>query len=137
MLPDTQEQSKDITGSDSARGMWKRLRTRKPALTLVTIRALFGIEFVGGHAKHIVALDADAMQHARFGRRGGSLFLFLRRDFRGIHDGGILPRGAYPQLERGGQHPGPCGGHLTEGLMRVEKMANLLIDFSLSIRSTI
>jgi len=110
MLPDTQEQSKDITGSDSARGMWKRLRTRKPALTLVTIRALFGIEFVGGHAKHIVALDADAMQHARFGRRGGSLFLFRRRDFRGIHDGGILPRGAHPSWNAAGSILDPAAG---------------------------
>jgi hypothetical protein len=34
-------------------------------LTFVTIRALFGIEFVRGHPEHIVALDAHAMQHGR------------------------------------------------------------------------
>ena len=117
--------------------MRKLLRRRKPALTLVTIRALFGIELVGRHAKHIVALDADAMQHGRFGRRDERLFVFRPRDFGGIHEGGILPRRAHRPLERSGQHPGTCAGHLTEGLMLVEKMANLLIDFRLSIRSTI
>jgi hypothetical protein len=40
-------------------------------------------------------------------------------------------------LERGSQHPGTCSWHLMDGVMRVEKMANLLIDFRLSIRSTI
>ena len=45
--------------------------------------------------------------------------------------------GARRPLERGEQHPGTRAGHLTEGVMRVEKMANLLIDFRLSIRSTI
>jgi hypothetical protein len=33
----------------------------------VTVRALFGIEFIGRHAKHVVALDAPAVQHARCG----------------------------------------------------------------------
>jgi hypothetical protein len=83
--------------------MRKRTQTRKLALTLVTIRALFGIKFVRGHTEHIVALDADAVQHGRFGRRGGILFLFGPRDFGSIHDGGILPRGKRrPQKRRGG-----------------------------------
>ena len=109
----------------------------KPDLALVTIRALFGIKFVRGHAEHVVALDADAMQHGRFGWGSGAPFLLRPRAFGSIHDGGILPRRAHRPLERGGQHPGTCAGHLTEGVMRVEKMANLLIDFRLSIRSTI
>ena len=32
-------------------------------LTLVTGRALFGIKSIGGHLKHVVALDADAMKN--------------------------------------------------------------------------
>jgi hypothetical protein len=74
--------------------MWKRLQTRKLVLTFVTSRALFGIEFVRGYAEHIIALDANAVQNGRFGRRSGTLFLFGPRAFGGIHDGGILPRGA-------------------------------------------
>jgi hypothetical protein len=42
--------------------MPRRLRKEKKLLTLVTIRALFGIEFVGRNAEHIVALDAYAMK---------------------------------------------------------------------------
>jgi hypothetical protein len=108
------EQSKNITGNKPARGMWKRLPARKPVLTFVTIRALFGIEFVGGYAEHIVALDAHAVQHGRCGRRSGTLFFFGPRAFGSIHDGGILPREAPRPSHSGGQHPGTRAGHLTD-----------------------
>ncbi len=137
MLSKTREQSKRVHGNEPARGMRKRLQTRKPVLTFVTSRALFGIEFVRGYAEHIIALDADAVQNGRFGRRSGSLFLFRPRAFGSIHDGGILSRGACRPSNRGEQHPETRAGHLIDRLMRVEKMANLLIDFRLSIRSTI
>jgi hypothetical protein len=77
------------------------------------------------------------VQHGRCGRSGGTFFLLEPRDFGGIHNGGILSRGMRRPLERGGQHPETCSWHLMEGVMPVEKMANLLIDFRLSIRSTI
>jgi hypothetical protein len=77
------------------------------------------------------------VQNGRFGRRGGTLFLFRPRAFGGIHDGGILPRGACRPLNRGGQHPETRAGHLIDRLVHVEKMVYLLIDFRLSIRSTI
>jgi hypothetical protein len=37
-------------------------QNREVGLPLVTIRALFGIEFFGWHPEHIVALDADPVQ---------------------------------------------------------------------------
>ena len=73
--------------------MRKPVRTRKPVLAFVTIRALFGIEFVMGHAEHIVALDANAVQDGRFRRHSRNLFLFRPLGFGSIHDRAILPRG--------------------------------------------
>jgi hypothetical protein len=42
-----------------------------PQLPFVTIGALPGIELVGGHAKHVVALNADAMDEIVGRRRCG------------------------------------------------------------------
>lgn len=35
----------------------------------MAVGALFGVVVIRGDAKHVVALDADAMQHGAFGRR--------------------------------------------------------------------
>jgi len=94
--------------------MRKRLQTRNAVLTFVTIRALFGIEFVRGYAEHIVALDADAVQHGRFGRCGGTLLLFNAPVFSCFHDGDILPRGKRRTVKQVGQHPRIRAGHLTD-----------------------
>jgi hypothetical protein len=44
--------------------------------------------------------------------------------------------GQAPASGDGRQHPRARAGHLTSQTMRMEKMVNLLIDFRLSIRST-
>src|SRR5215469_8291284 len=59
----------NFAGAEKARGK------RQPPLAFVAVRALFGIELLGGHAEHVVALDAHAVQHSRSGRRDG---FFLR-----------------------------------------------------------
>jgi hypothetical protein len=41
------------------------------ALTFVTIGALLGIKLIGGHAKHVVTLDADAVDEIVGRRRCG------------------------------------------------------------------
>ena len=43
---------------------------RKETLALVALRALFGIELISGHAKDVVALDANAMNVASERVRG-------------------------------------------------------------------
>jgi hypothetical protein len=49
----------------------KRKSGEEPGLTFVTIGALLGIKPVGGHAKHVVALNADAMNEIVGRRRCG------------------------------------------------------------------
>jgi hypothetical protein len=128
---------KDITGKEPVREKRKKLQTKQLGSALVTIRALFGIELVGGHPEHVVALDADPMQHRRCRRRFETLWLLGRFVVGGIHPGGILSRVNCRQPNGSVPHPGICPGHLHDPVMRLEKMVNLLIDFRLSIRSTI
>jgi hypothetical protein len=45
---------KDITGTVGMRGKTKSGKSGSPFLAFVTLRELFGIEFVWRHAKHIV-----------------------------------------------------------------------------------
>jgi hypothetical protein len=113
----TQHQWKRYHRNVSPRGMGKastHKKHKKTVLALVTIRALFGIEFVGGHAEHIIALDANAVQDGRFGRHSRTLFLFGPLGFGSIHDRGILPRGEALPAEMPGLHPGVLAGHLTK-----------------------
>ena len=84
-----------------------KTRTNRASSAFVAVGALLGIKPIGRNAEHIIALDADAVQNGRFGRRSGTLFLFRPRAFGGIHDGGILPWGACRPLNRGRvSHPG-------------------------------
>ncbi|HKM66911.1 MAG TPA: hypothetical protein VJX70_07080 [Candidatus Acidoferrum sp.] len=94
----------------TARGPRERLQTEKANLAFVTVGALFGIELVRGHAEHVVALDAHAVQHGGSRRRCRGLFLIGPRVDGGIHDGGILPRGAGQSLSRLRGIPGSLEG---------------------------
>ena len=64
----------------------KEIRERS---TFMAIGALFRVKTIGGDAKHIVALDADAMYHARVARQCG-IFRGVRRSGRMLCHGGIL-----------------------------------------------
>ena len=58
--------------------MWVRKEIRGARSALVAIGALLGVEIFRRHAKHVVALDADAMNHAGAVRQGG-VFRGVRR----------------------------------------------------------
>jgi hypothetical protein len=55
----------------------------------MTVGALFGVKAIGGYTKHIVALNADAMNHARAARQCG-IFSRVRRSRRMLSHGLIL-----------------------------------------------
>lgn len=62
----------------------------------MAVWALFRIEFISGHAKHVVALDAHAMNVALCGLRLGRFACALSRRRRAVVHGGhsITPRKA-------------------------------------------
>jgi hypothetical protein len=97
------------------------------ASALVAVWALFGIKFISGHPKHVVALHTDAMDVDRGGLgRPGKLLRVVARSYRLIaHGSPILAR-----REMRGALPGE--GKVEDGGKNVEKWSNLLIDFKLA-----
>jgi hypothetical protein len=101
----------------------------------VALRALFGIEFISGYAKDVVALNANAM-NVLLNRRGRRGVLGLRLS----GSVGSLCHGGHSITASRGVHacggPGyPSGdGNLRKSGKGVEKWSNLLIDFRLAGR---
>jgi hypothetical protein len=62
---------------------WKEIRERS---TFMAIGALFRVKTIRGDAKHIIALNADAMDHARAARQWGSFRGVLRSGRMLCHD---------------------------------------------------
>jgi hypothetical protein len=73
------------------------------SLAFVTVWALFGIELIGGHAKDVVALDANAVDEdlGVLASECRGFWLASRGRLRGIAHGHILAR----QSRRQEPHP--------------------------------
>jgi len=66
-IPDLKIEMQDTERSEcTTQETWEYYRTaagKRQRLALVTGGALLGIKSIGGHLKHVVALDADAVKN--------------------------------------------------------------------------
>jgi hypothetical protein len=72
----------------------KEIGPSRKDLALVTIGALLGVETIRGHGEHLVALNANAVQHAVGAARRGGVASWLRRSLGRFAHGTILAQAA-------------------------------------------
>ena len=130
----TRQTGKNIQGNFA--GARRTPGKRQSPLTLVAVRALFGIKLLGGHAKHVVALDAHTVQHRGSGLRGGPFLRFARRRRVAIHSRAFYHAVRESRCRALPASPTEARGIESKDASLLEKKVNLLIDFRLSIRCT-
>jgi len=99
----------------------------KAQLSFVAVRALLRIKFIRENAKHVVALDANAVNED--GRRGT---LCVRRLTRDAGRSGLIHRAILSRVDGSAAHPLAAAAHPIKERQELHANSdNLLIDFRL------